>query len=285
MNVNIIHKIFEQRGEKLKSISPLSGGNINDVYLVQTFGEKRVIKLNSKNKFPEMFSEEQKGLGELKNANAIGIPESLESGNFEDKSFLILEYVESGHKTPIFWENFGIQLNKLHQVSNEAFGFSSNNYIGSLSQSNQYHSNWSEFYALERLEPQLKSAIDKGYLKGFTSKFENLYTKLENLFPIESPCLIHGDLWSGNFIASNNDSPYLIDPAVYYGHREMDIGMSMLFGGFDKHFYECYNAENPLENKWQERVPLTQLYPLLVHVNLFGEGYVSSVKSVIDKFT
>ncbi len=127
-------------------------------------------------------------------------------------------------------------------------------------------------------------AIDKGYLKGFTSKFENLYSKLENLFPVESPSLIHGDLWSGNFIASDNYTPYLIDPAVYYGHREMDIGMSMLFGSFDKQFYEYYNAENPLENRWQERVPLTHLYPFLVHVNLFGEGYVGSVKSVLDKF-
>jgi len=283
--VNIIHKIFEQRGEKLESVSPLSGGDINEVFLVQTLEGKWVIKMNSKNKFPEMFSEEHKGLLELKNANAIGIPESLESGNIENKSFIILEYIETGHKTSLFWENFGIQLNKLHQVSSKAFGFSSNNYIGSLKQSNQYHTNWSEFYALERLEPQLKLAIDKGYLMGFSSKFENLYSKLENLFPAESSALIHGDLWSGNFIAAKNDSPYLIDPAIYYGHREMDIGMSLLFGGFDKLFYESYNAENPLENHWQERVPLTQLYPLLVHVNLFGEGYVGSVKAVLDKFT
>ena len=97
--------------------------------------------------------------------------------------------------------------------------------------------------------------------------------------------MLHGDLWSGNFIAGENDTAWLIDPAVYYGHREMDLGMTLLFGGFDQLFYDSYNAQNPLENGWKERVPLTQLYPLLVHVNLFGGGYEGSVKEVLERFT
>ena len=126
--------------------------------------------------------------------------------------------------------------------------------------------------------------MEQGYLIGTSSKFEQLYNKLDGIFPKEQASLLHGDLWSGNFISGEDDTPWLIDPAVYYGHREMDIGMTLLFGGFDQLFYEAYNSSNPLESDWKTRVPLTQLYPLLVHVNLFGESYINQVKSVLNKF-
>jgi fructosamine-3-kinase len=111
-----------------------------------------------------------------------------------------------------------------------------------------------------------------------------LYSKLDSLIPHEVPALIHGDLWSGNYLVGEDGLPVLIDPAVYYGHREMDLGMMKLFGGFDQEVFDHYHANFPLENGWRDRIPLNQLYPLLVHVNLFGLGYVSQVSSALKRF-
>ena len=114
--------------------------------------------------------------------------------------------------------------------------------------------------------------------------FEELFVKLPNLFPNEKPSLLHGDLWSGNFLIKNKDTPVLIDPAIYYGYREMDIAMSKLFGGFNSDFYDYYNETFPLEKEWEERVKLCNLYPLLVHVNLFGGGYLNQVKNILSYY-
>ena len=115
----------------------------------------------------------------------------------------------------------------------------------------------------------------------FVTQFEKLYPKISNLFPQEKPSLLHGDLWSGNYIISHSSTPFLIDPAVYYGHREVDIAMTLLFGGFNKQLYESYEAYYPLERGWQQRVDIANIYPLMVHVNLFGASYAQRVKSVI----
>lgn len=280
--INQISSVVESPIEKCV---PLSGGDINYVYKISTPTQNWVIKVNNKDSFPGMFKSEFNGLNELYKTNSIRVAKPIMEGEYENKAFLILEYIAQGQKTGRFWEKFGNDLANLHQNTKANFGFKEDNYIGSLKQLNSQHSNWTEFYALQRLEPQLKLAVNSGHLKGHTARFEKLYDKLDNLFPTEPPALLHGDLWSGNFIAGTNDTPFLIDPAIYYGHREMDIGMMHLFGGFDPILFENYNDVNPLEQDWQKRLPLTQLYPLMVHVNLFGEGYVNSVKSVLQKFT
>ena len=115
--------------------------------------------------------------------------------------------------------------------------------------------------------------------------FSKLYYRLEDIVPSESPALLHGDLWSGNYMTSARGEPTLIDPAVYYGHREMDIGMTKLFGGFAEPFYSAYNSVFPMESGWEARVDLCNLYPLMVHVNLFGGSYLSQVNSILNKFT
>jgi len=132
----------------------------------------------------------------------------------------------------------------------------------------------------------VKNARDLGKVQaGMAFRFERLYGKLDCLFPKEPPALLHGDLWNGNFICTTQHAPILIDPAVYYGHREMDIAMSTLFGGSDPEFHAAYNAEWPLERGWEERLDLCNLYPLLVHVILFGGEYVQQVETVLKKFT
>ena len=108
-------------------------------------------------------------------------------------------------------------------------------------------------------------------------------TAAGNLFPQEPPALLHGDLWAGNFMISKTGEAAIYDPAVYYGHREMDIGVTALFGGFSQAFYDGYNEVYPLQQDWRQRLPLTQLYPLLVHAVLFGGHYVDSARAILKK--
>ncbi len=166
------------------------------------------------------------------------------------------------------------------------FGLDHNNYIGSLPQNNAWHQSWIEFFVAERLEAQLKLARNDGRAgPELTRMFEKLYRHLPDFFPEEPPALLHGDLWSGNYMRGNDGLAVIIDPAVYYGHRYMDLGMSKLFGGFLSAFYEAYHEAYPLEAAWQQSIDIANLYPLMVHVNLFGGGYLNSVKSILRRFS
>jgi fructosamine-3-kinase len=163
------------------------------------------------------------------------------------------------------------------------FGLDADNYIGSLHQKNQHHHTWATFYTQERILPLCKTLFGRGYFsKKELSVAENADVKLNDIFPEEPPALLHGDLWSGNFMIGK-DGPVIYDPAVYYGHREMDIGMSLLFGGFDHEMYKAYEDAWPLEKDWKRRIPATQLYPLLVHAVLFGGNYVGSAAAILSK--
>lgn len=262
----------------------LSGGDINDVYKVTTSDGDFVVKLNDSAKFPGMFEAEARGLVLLQNGG-IRIPEVVKSGVIEKQQFLVLEYLESGTKASNFSEAFGSGLAALHQITQDDFGLNHDNYIGSLPQSNQKHTNWTNFYVQERLEPLVKMAMDSGQLsKTEGRKFDGFYNKLDDLLPFEQPALVHGDLWAGNAMTGSAGEPVLIDPAVYFGHREMDLGMMHLFGGFDKAIFEYYHEFFPLEAGWKQRMPYTQLYPLLVHVNLFGRSYWGSVEQILTPF-
>jgi fructosamine-3-kinase len=163
-------------------------------------------------------------------------------------------------------------------VYHTEFGWSSPNYIGSLPQSNKVTNSWASFYQEERLQPQLQLALDKKWLAQEDVPSTSLMMeKLQQLLPAAKPSLLHGDLWGGNYLISASGIPYLIDPAVYYGHQEVDLAMTRLFGGFDTSFYDAYNELLPPNDGWQDRTGLYQLYYLLVHLNLFGSSYLNSV--------
>jgi len=263
------------------SVTSVLGGDINETYKLETSKGVYFVKINDGTKYPEMFAKEANGLNALAQTKMIKIPSVI---HFEN-SFLLLEWIEHGDKKQGFWNVFGSNLAKLHQVTNDRFGFEEDNYIGSLIQSNSWQSTWTDFFVLQRLEPQLKLARENNLLDASIAKsFDRLFHKLEILFPKEAPALIHGDLWSGNFMVSTDGSPVIMDPAVYYGHREMDLAMTQLFGGFDSKMYFSYNEQFPLEQGWEERVPLCNIYPLLVHVNLFGGSYVNQVEQVLGRF-
>jgi fructosamine-3-kinase len=270
---------------ELCNTNPLGGGDINDAYRFETSAGSFFIKKNSASRFPEMFQKEAKGLQLLGSTNEISVPEVVLTGEDSDVSFLVLKYIQSATKSANFWEEFGKQLSNLHKHSNDFFGLNHDNYIGSLHQSNRKHKKWTDFFREERLKAQVKMARDNGRMDAGTVKiFDRFYSKLDEIFPAEPPALLHGDLWGGNFMVGEKGNPIIIDPAVYFGHREMDLSMSKLFGGFSAPFYKAYNSNFPLEKGWEHRMDYCNLYPLLVHVNLFGGGYLASVKSILQKF-
>ena len=133
--------------------------------------------------------------------------------------------------------------------------------------------------------PLVKRLVNTGILTQQDLTTAELFCKrTSELFPTEPPSMLHGDLWSGNFMISTDGNAAIYDPAVYFGHREMDLGMTKLFGGFDQRFYDAYDEVYPLEKNWLKRLPLTQLYPLLVHAVLFGGHYVTSARATMQQF-
>lgn len=265
--------------------TPVSGGSINHAFRIETGEGEYFVKYNHAQRFPGMFQKEAKGLRLLREPGVIAVPEVLLTGEAGEHAFLLLEYVDSAREERDFWDDFGKNLAALHAVKADRFGLDHDNYMGSLYQYNNFHDDWTEFFVVERLERQVKLAREEGKIgRSDVSGFGRLYRRLGEIFPPVKPSLIHGDLWSGNFMTDSHGRACLIDPAVYYGHPEIDIAMSTLFGGFSSRFYEYYNRYNPLEKGWEQRLDIYNLYPLMVHVNLFGGGYLHSVRRVLKRF-
>ena len=279
---DILNRIARDFGKELTGFSRLTGGDINDVFLLNSSAEKFVVKINNNKRFPGMFEAEKAGLEELAAPGVIDIPDPLKAGKTGSHSFLILEYKAPAPNAANFWEVFGEQLAALHQQTSDSFGFEKDNYIGSLPQYNDRKNSAAEFYIEMRLKPQIKMAEEKGFQLNVSESF---YKNCENMIPSEPPALIHGDLWNGNYLVNSAGMPCLIDPAVAYSPREMDLGMMKLFGGFNEDLFHTYNEIYPLQENWEERISLWQLYYLLVHLNIFGLGYKSQVTSIIKKFS
>ena len=191
----------------------------------------------------------------------------------------------SGKPKKDFWGKFGAGLALMHLKKQPYFGWKDDNYIGSLHQSNTKQQSWHLFYTECRIMPLIKILFDTGgFSKSDLNIAETFCKQLNTVFPQEPPALLHGDLWSGNFMITASGNAAIYDPAVYYGHREMDIGMTKLFGGFDQRFYDAYNEMYPMKNGWQQRLSISQLYPLLVHAVLFGGEYVRRTKEIMQLF-
>ena len=266
----------------LKS-SSLSGGCINHVHRLQTSIGDFCIKYNLRDRFPEMFTSEADGLALLNNAGEIHVPDVCCTGYAGSFAYILLEYIDEGRKSSSFMNDFGRSLARLHKHTAGYFGHKLDNYMGSLPQSNKKHTTWNLFFVEERLKRQV-SLANVYFSSSDVAAFERLYARLDELLPVEPPALLHGDLWGGNYMVAPDGKACLIDPAVYYGHREVDIAMTTLFGGFDESFYASYQEEYPLEIGWQERLDIFKLYPLLIHLNLFGSGYLGSILSIIRRF-
>lgn len=266
----------------ISDFTPASGGCINNGGTIRTTEGSFFVKWNSATVYPGMFAAEAKGLGLLGNPAGLKIPAVSAVGQAEGNQFIIMEHIESRMRKPDFWEDLGTGLAVLHGNTQPAFGLDHDNYIGSLPQHNKTHPSWTEFFIEERLQPMLHLLRDRGDVdSSLMAMTERLFAKLDGFFPQEAPALIHGDLWSGNLMVGSSGEPCLIDPAVYYGHREAELSFTRLFGGFQRNFYDAYNAAFPLESDFNERVDVYNLYPLLVHANLFGGGYLEQAESIV----
>jgi protein-ribulosamine 3-kinase len=274
----IISSIQSTLNNNVLSLSPLSGGSIATSYHVE-LENKQSLFIKVSPQHPDMFIKEANGLRELQKANALRVPEII----LANEEILILEFlpVSSPTNRKYFFEQFGIQFAQLHRYTSDQFGFDENNFIGSTPQKNLLRmSSWKDFFVINRLEFQFHLAEQNGYVdKEIVSLYQKLESRVEQLIPDdrEPPALLHGDLWNGNFLCLENNFPAILDPAVYYGHREADLAMTMLFGGFSEAFYESYHKEYPLNDGWKRRCELYKLYHLFNHLNLFGEGYYSQV--------
>lgn len=273
-------------GGKRFIINSLYGGDINRVYKVIADQTSYVVKLNAAEEYPKMFEQESTGLKALSAVNGgVDAPEIVGFGRLENLQYLVLNYIAPGEDSNSFWRKFSSGLIAQHKTTASHFGFEGDNYIGSLHQSNKKHTRWDEFFIAERMIPQIKLAQDQEIISpDEVKKIEAFFVEVPSIWPEEPPALLHGDLWSGNFLVGKYNKPYLIDPSVYYGHREIDIGMSQLFGGFDPIFLDRYNNLFALEKGWEDRVKYNQLYPLMVHLNLFGRSYLSKILFIVHPF-
>ncbi|NJO03232.1 MAG: fructosamine kinase family protein, partial [Bacteroidia bacterium] len=195
------------------------------------------------------------------------------------------EFIHSSTPHPSFWEHFGQSLAALHRHRHHQYGLHFDNYIGSLPQHNAYLEDGLQFFIERRLKAQAGLALYENKISPqLYERINQLAEKLGDLLPPEPPALLHGDLWSGNFMVNHQGQATIIDPATYFGNREAEIAFTQLFGGFDQRFYQAYQAENPLTPGFDERKDIYNLYPLLVHVNLFGSGYLSGVERTLSKY-
>lgn len=277
-------------GGQIRSSSWASGGSINQAAKISTDDDFFFVKWNTGSQSADMFKKEAKGLALLQSADtALLIPDTISTGYDEQSGayYLIMEYLEQASRgngdrsnTP---RKFGQQLARLHQQTNTQFGLDYDNYIGSLPQKNTFYEYWITFFIEMRLQPLVRQAMDAGLLsESDLSKFSTLYKILPDVMPPDIPSLLHGDLWSGNYFYCPNGHTAIYDPAVYYGHREIELAFTKLFGGFSAAFYQGYNEVKALEPGFNSRIDYYNLYPLLVHVNLFGGGYVNQIRSIIQ---
>lgn len=271
----------------IQQAKPVHGGSINDAFRLETEAGAFFLKINRADQFPSLFASEVRGLDLLRHSAELRVPNLLAQGELEDTTFLLMEYIPSvEEEAHDFQARFGRSLAKLHRHTHSHFGLDHENHIGPLPQVNTPHLDWAEFLVDCRFGPLVRMARDNGRIHpGDVIRFERLYAKLQDLVPPELPALLHGDLWKNNYIPASSGEAVLIDPALYYGHREMDLAMTKLFGGFGPDFYAAYDEEEPLEPGWEERVDLCNLYPLLVHLNLFGGSYADRVGSVLRRYT
>jgi fructosamine-3-kinase len=282
---NVLSILWQVLGEEpsIYDLRPIGGGNISRAYAVKTSKGNFFIKTNRAG-LVDMFEKETNNFDWLKKAIPDATPSIVGYGTSDHRSFFVLQLIQAGRKSTTFWADFGRTLAQLHQYSHPQFGLDYNNYIGTFQQDNQYKSNWIDFFIENRLQPQ---ALQASELLGteVMQQLDKLYNRLPELLTQGKPSLLHGDLWSGNFTVNEKGGVCLVDPATYFGNREIEIAFTKLFGGFEEDFYAAYQEVLPLDKGFfDSRVDIYNLYPLLVHVNLFGGWYIAQVRETLKRF-
>ena len=284
--------IAERTGDaaRITGSRPAGGGCIHRTEVVEVADGRRYFVKSSLTPPPQIFEREAEGLAALAATGAIRVPRPLGTGT-EPLSFLVMEAIETGRPPTEFAADFGRRFARLHQANPaggvELYGFEHDNHIGATPQPNPWTADWVEFFRRHRLGHQLDLARQNGVSDPILERLgERLLDRLDELVgePEEPPCLLHGDLWSGNYMVDEHGEPVLIDPAAYYGRREADLAMTMLFGGFDGRFYAAYEEVWPLAPGSADRLEIYKLYHLLNHLNLFGGGYRDGCVAILRRF-
>ncbi|WP_106587441.1 fructosamine kinase family protein [Salsuginibacillus halophilus] len=269
-------------GEDAQKARPVGGGSICQSFYVPGRENAYFVKL-LKNAPVHFFDKEASGLKFLAAAEALTVPEVYGVG----EEYIVLEWVEEGRQNAAVEEELGRGIASLHAVTADDFGLAEDNFIGELPQENTFDNDWVDFYREQRLYKQFELARSIGRLGGDrAARAWQLLDQLDDFLPRKTAASkLHGDLWSGNWMAASNGRPYIIDPAVYYGHREVELAFMELFGGFSPRVFAAYQEQMPLEAAFEERKPLYQLYYLLVHLNIFGESYGADVDRILRRYT
>lgn len=282
-------KLTKLLGEPVTRLAHAAGGDINEAFLVTLANGRSLFAKTSVNALPQMFVREAEGLAWLAEARALRLPRVIAAteADSDGPACLVLEQIETQSRGgAAFDEQFGRGLAALHRHGAPCFGLDRPNYLATLAQDNSPAARWPEFYAEQRLAPLAASAERRGLMpRSLMRRLDQLYRDLPSLAgEPEPPARLHGDLWSGNVLAAISGEPVLIDPAVYGGHREIDLAMMRLFGGFSARVFAAYDEAHPLAAGHDDRVALYQLYPLLAHVNLFGSSYITQLDRALSRY-
>jgi fructosamine-3-kinase len=282
MWTEIAHHISKVSGKEffVNSRRTVSGGCINQGYAVTDGDRTYFVKLNSASQVA-MFEAEALGLKQMLATATIRVPQPICWGVTNESAYIVLEWLDLGRGGN--WTDMGRQLAAMHaRSSSQAFGWDTNNTIGSTPQINTWTTDWGEFYTQHRLDYQFQLARRRG---GRFPQQEKLLAAIGQLLAGHqpSPSLVHGDLWGGNAAFTSTGEPVIFDPATYYGDREVDVAMTELFGGFPAAFYQGYNEVLPLDSGYEKRKILYNLYHILNHFNLFGGSYESQANQAIAR--
>lgn len=279
---DVIHDMGDH--SSIEMTDSVSGGDINEAFVVETSEKRYFVKVNP-NAEEGFFSYEADGLCKLKDTGTLSVPDVYFEGNKNGTPVLVLEWVE-GERSPATEEQLGHGLAHMHQTEGQAFGLDYDNYIGKMTQPNDWNQEWLAFYRDQRLGWQAGVARQKDRWDQTREKrMEKLLSRLDEWLPENpKPGMLHGDLWGGNWLVGPGGAPYLIDPAVFYGHHEYDLAFTELFGGYSPRFYDAYQEVQPIPEEYDDRRPLYQLLYLLFHLNSFGETFGPPVDRILKRY-
>jgi fructosamine-3-kinase len=259
---------------------PVGGGSVNQAYALTSGSQSYFVKINQATRIA-MFEAEALGLKQIASTRTIRVPKPICWGTVDGSAYIVLEWLDLGYGTHRAWEEMGQNLAAMHRVgSDRGFGWDQQNTIGFMPQVNPWTGNWTKFFVEQRIGYQFQLAQRRG---GNFPNQERLLAAIPELLAGHNPqpSLVHGDLWSGNAAVTKLEEPVILDPATYFGDREVDLAMTELFGGFPNEFYRAYNKAFPLEPGYERRKTLYNLYHILNHFNQFGGSYEGQANRMI----